>query len=116
MKSWRARWVLATALLGTGCVYYNAMWSAEHFAHQARSLEAHDRAAEANTYWTEAEAKAESVVARHPKSGWVDDALTLEGESLVRMGNCGGAALPLDRVLARSPDSTLRERATLLIA
>ncbi len=116
MKSWRALCVLAAALPGTGCVYYNAMWSAEHFAHQARSLEAHDRTGEASNYWTEAEAKAESVVARHPKSGWVDDALTLEGESLVHMGNCGGAALPLGRVLARSPDSTLRERATLLTA
>jgi hypothetical protein len=116
MRSWRALCALAAALPGTACVYYNAMWSAEHFAHQARSLEAHDRTAEAGNYWTEAEAKAESVVARHPKSGWVDDALTLEGESLVRMGNCSGAALPLGRVLARSSDSTLRERATLLTA
>ncbi|HXI33192.1 MAG TPA: hypothetical protein VNH63_03855 [Gemmatimonadales bacterium] len=116
MRSWRALCALAAALPGTACVYYNAMWSAEHFAHQARSLEAHDRTAEASGYWSEAEVKAESVVARHPKSGWVDDALTLEGEAFVRVGNCGGAALPLGRVLARSPDSTLRERATLLSA
>jgi len=111
----RALWILA-ALAASGCVYYNAMWSAEHFAHQARQLDAHDRSAEASNYWSEAEAKAESVVARHPRSGWVDDALTLEAESLVRMGNCAGAALPLGRVLAKSPDPTLRERATLLAA
>lgn len=116
MRPLRGLWVLAAALPGWACVYYNAMWSAEHFAHQARQLDAHERSAEAANYWSEAEAKAESVVARHPKSGWVDDALTLEGESLVRMGNCAGAALPLGKVLARSPDSTLRERATLLTA
>jgi len=116
MRSWRALCVVAAALPGSGCVYYNAMWSAEHSAHQARQLDAHDRSAEAGGYWSEAEAKAESVVARHPKSGWADAALTLEGESQVRMGNCSAAAAPLGRVLARSPDSTLRERATLLVA
>ena len=116
MRPGRALLVLAAALPGWGCVYYNAMWSADHFARQARQLDAHDRTTEASGYWSEAEAKAESVVARHPKSGWVDDALTLEGESLVRMGNCGGAAGPLGRVLAQSPDAALRERATLLMA
>jgi hypothetical protein len=116
VKPARALLALAAAVPAWGCVYYNAMWSADHFAHQARQLEAHERTTEASNYWTEAEAKAESVVARHPKSGWVDDALTLEGESLVRMGNCTGAAGPLSRVLAHSPDAALRERATLLAA
>ena len=116
MKLARALLLCAAAWAGAACVYYNAMWSADHFAHQARSLETQQRTAEASSYWAEAEAKAESVVARHPKSSWVDDALTLEGESLVRMNNCSGAAGPLRRVLAQSPDAALRERATLLVA
>ena len=64
MSSWRALCALAAALPGTACVYYNAMWSAEHFAHQARSLEAHDRTAEASGYWSEAEVKAADLLGR----------------------------------------------------
>src|SRR5258708_8118686 len=103
MRSWRVLGVLVAALPGSGCVYYNAMWSAEHSAHQARQLDAHERSAEASGYWSEAEAKAESVVARHPKSHWADNALTLEGESQVRMGNCSAPAPPPPPVLPPSP-------------
>jgi len=109
----------ALALAGwaaAACAYYNAMWSAEHLANEARKLERQDRISEARSYWAQAAVKAESVVARHPTSRWADEALVLRGEALARSGGCAGAAEPLERALASVQDEALRERAELATA
>ncbi len=98
------------------CAYYNGMWSANHFAKEARKLEASGRAPEARGYWARAAEKAESVVARHPRSRWADDALVLEGEGLARSGACPAAATPLAKALATLEDRALHERAALAAA
>jgi predicted negative regulator of RcsB-dependent stress response len=98
------------------CAYYNGMWSAEHLAGEARRLERQDRTAEARSYWAQAAVKAESVVARHPKSRWADAALVLQGEALAWSGACQHAAAPLAQADTRVRDEALRERARLVIA
>ncbi len=109
----------ALALAGwaaAACAYYNGMWSAEHFANQARKLERQDRTSEARSYWAQAAVKAESMVARHPRSRWADAALVLQGEGLARSGACPQAANPLERAVATVRDEALRERAELASA
>lgn len=108
--------VLAALVACTGCAYYNAMWSAERFAKQARHAEAKGQVAEARGLWGRAAVKAESVVARHPRSKWTDDAMVLRAEALVRAGGCSQAAAPLERVNALSLDDDLRERTNLAAA
>lgn len=111
----RALWG-ALVPLAASCAYFNAMWTAEHLAGEARKLEARGREPEARGYWARAAAKAESVVARHPRSRWADDALLLRGEGLTRSGNCRAAVQPLAEVRETSDDAALRERADLLLA
>jgi hypothetical protein len=108
--------LVALALTLSGCAYYNAMWSAERFAKEARQLEARGREPEARAQWGLAAMKAESVMTRHPHSRWADDALVLRGEGLARAGRCDAAAAPIAEALAKVSDAPLRERAGLAAA
>lgn len=107
---------LAAALTAGGCAYYNAMWSAEHHASDARRLEQSGQASEARAAWTQAANKARAVVQRHPHSHWADDALVLEAEALARSGACQDAAEPIARALANARDAAARERVDLAAA
>jgi hypothetical protein len=109
---------VVTALTGvfSACAYYNAMWSAERLATDARRLEADGRDGEAKSTWARAAVKAESVMARHPRSRWADDALVLRGEALARSGACAAAAGPLAKARDSVTDRALRERADLAAA
>ena len=111
-----ANLVPALALIMSGCTYYNAMWSAERFAKDARRLEAHGHEPEERGQWARAAAKAESVLVHHPRSRWADDALVLKAEGLAFAGTCSAAAAPIARALATVTDPPLRERAGLAAA
>lgn len=108
--------VFGAALSGSGCAYYNAMWSAERFAKDARRQEQRGQVAEARSSWARAAVKAESVVARHPKSRWADDALVLQAEGLSRAGSCAAAAAPILKAQETVRDPALRERVGLAAA
>ncbi len=99
-----------------GCVYYNAMWSANRYAKEAQRLEARGQNAEARSQWAQAAVKAESVVVRHPRSRWADDALVLQTEALARSGSCAQAAVAITRARATVHETSLRERAGLAAA
>ena len=114
--TWRGLVSVAAGVLASGCAYYNAMWSAEHHASEARRLEQRGQASEARAEWTQAASKAEAVTLRHPRSRWADDALVLQAEALVRSGACRDAAGPLARARANVKDQALRERADLAAA
>jgi hypothetical protein len=110
---------LALALCALGaasCGYYNGMWSADHFAAQARRQERDGRRQEARASWAAAAVKAESVVAHHPHGRWAAAALVLHGEGLAKSGACDRAAVPLARALESVKDAALRERAALAAA
>lgn len=102
--------------LASACAYYNGMWSAEHLAKEARKLEARGSDLQARGLWAQAAVKAESVVARHPKSRWADAALVLQGEALVYSGACPAAAGPLEKASRTVGDPPLRARAALASA
>jgi len=100
----------------SACAYYNAMWSAERLANEARRLEARDREPEARSRWAGAAVKAASVMTRHPRSRWADDALVLRAEGLAGAGTCAAAAAPIAKALATVSDDGLHERAGLAAA
>ena len=113
-RRWRG---LALVLAGAAaCGYYNGMWSADHFAGEARRQEREGRTEEARTTWAMAATRAESVVARHPQGRWSDRALVLEGEALAKSAACDRAAAPLARALQSVQDVALRDRAGLAAA
>jgi hypothetical protein len=112
------RRALAFLLIGSsaGCAYYNAMWSAERYAKDARRAERRGQVAEARSQWAQAAAKAERVVIRHPRSRWADDALTLQAEGLARSGSCDEAADVIKRVREIVGERDLLERVSLVDA
>ncbi|MEE8268024.1 MAG: hypothetical protein V3R97_03855, partial [Gemmatimonadales bacterium] len=61
------RWLVAGLLvLATGCVYYNGMYNANRLANKAEKAERDGRSFDAQSYWAQAEVKADSVISRHP--------------------------------------------------
>lgn len=111
------RWSALTLIWSlAGCAYYNAMWSAEHYASDARHLEERGQVSEARAQWALAAAKAEAVVQRHPRSRWADDALVLQVEGMARSGQCQDAAEPIARADTSVKEPALRERVELATA
>jgi tetratricopeptide (TPR) repeat protein len=108
----RLRSLALVVVLG-GCAYYNAMWSAEQYAKGARKFERQGQASEARSQWAQAAAKAEAVVAKHPRSRWADDALVLQAEGLARSGSCDEADEVIVRARVLAKDNALRERVEL---
>jgi predicted negative regulator of RcsB-dependent stress response len=104
----------AGAALG-GCAYYNGLYNANRLASEASRAERDGRTSEARSLWSQAAVKAESVVSRHPRSKWRDDALLLEGTALERLGSCSEAVRPLGLAVDSSQDRGVRMRAGLLL-
>lgn len=103
---------LAASLLG-GCVYYNGMYNANRLANSARKAEREGRTFEANNLWGQVATKAESVVVRHPKSKYAEEAAILRGLALARLGQCEQALGPLGRVTLATVATDLTEEAWL---
>jgi tetratricopeptide (TPR) repeat protein len=106
------RFTLMTALLG-GCVYYNGMYNANRLAHSARKAEREGRTFEANNLWGQVATKAESVVVRHPRSKYAEEAAVLRGVALARLGQCDQALGPLSRATLTGKPGDLTEDALL---
>ncbi len=106
--------VLVAALLG-GCVYYNGMYNTKRLAGSARKAERDGRTFEANNLWGQVVTRAESLVARHPDSKYVDEALVLKGIALARLNQCEAAVAPLGRVSLLPPDAEVTEEAALAL-
>lgn len=107
--------LLACLALG-GCVYYNGVYNARRLTRDAERAERDGRRFEAQSLYGQVAAKAESVVVRHPRSDWVDDARFLRGNALARMNNCAGARPELEAVAYSSPDQSLARRALDVLA
>ena len=106
--------VLAAGLLG-GCVYYNGMYNTKRLAGSARRAERDGRTFEANNLWGQVVTRAESLVARHPDSKYVDEALVLKGVALARLNQCEAAVAPLGRVSLLPADAEVTEEASLAL-
>jgi tetratricopeptide (TPR) repeat protein len=110
------RHIALGVLLGLGgCAYYNGMYNANHLAHQAEKAQRAGRTFDAQTLWSQAEIRADSVIVRHPTSRYVDDAQLIRGKSMVARGECA-QAIPALEVASLSRDSPdVAEEATALL-
>ena len=115
MRPPRALAALVVVLLLGGCVYYNAMYNTKRLASSARKAERDGRTFEANNLWGQVVTRAESLVARHPDSKYVDEALVLKGLALSRLRQCQAAVTPLGRVSQLRADAEVTEEASLAL-
>jgi hypothetical protein len=106
--------ILAIGCLG-GCVYYNGMYNANRLARSAQKAERDGRTFEANNLWGQVATRAESVLVRHPRSKYVNQAMVLQGVALARLGQCPNAIGPLGRTALIDQHSDLAEEAALAL-
>ena len=69
--------LVAAALLLGGCVYYNGMYNTNRLAKSARQAERDGRSFEAKSLWGQVITRAETLVVRHPRSKYADEASDL---------------------------------------
>ena len=102
------------ALLSTGCAYYNGLYNAERLVKRAEKAERDGRTGEASGYWGEAGVKADTVLARFPRSKWADRARLISGKARVKSGDCEGAVVLLRKVASEAVDAVLADEAAVL--
>ena len=106
--------LLAGAMLLAGCVYYNGMYNTNRLAKSARKAERDGRPSEAQGLWGQVVTRADSLIVRHPRSKYADQASVIRGLALARLNQCPDAVAPLLRIHKRAtclatgaPESTL---------
>lgn len=111
----RAPLLLAVFCATASCAYYNGLYNANDLAHRAEKAEREGRTFDAQTYWGMVAVKAETVLARHPRSKWADQARYLDGKARERIGDCPGAIAPLELVV-RGNDPVLADDAAFRLS
>ena len=117
MRERRARLVAVVAPLALGaCAYFNGVYNAKASARAGDKLARRGHGDQAEGSYALAAEKAETVLARYPKSRWRADALYIAGRSQAMIGRCAPAEKRLAEFLAlpRQPGK-LRDRATLAL-
>jgi tetratricopeptide (TPR) repeat protein len=107
--------LLAGASLLGGCVYYNGMYNTNRLAKSARKAERDGRVFEARNLWGQVITRAESLVVRHPRSKYADEANVLRGLALARLDQCPTAVGPLGRVTLLHKIGDLSEESSLAL-
>jgi hypothetical protein len=106
--------LVGTVLLG-GCAYYNGMYNTNRMAKSARRAERDGRAFEAQGYWGQVITKADSLVVRHPRSKYADEATVLRGLAMSRLNQCQEAVGSLERLSMVKLSTDFTEEAALAL-
>ena len=97
----RGRTLSALLPLALGaCAYFNGVYNAKESARSADKLTRRGRGDQALGAYALAAEKAETVLARYPRSRWRPDALYLAGRSHAMTGRCASAETRLTEFLA----------------
>jgi tetratricopeptide (TPR) repeat protein len=107
--------LLGGALLLGGCVYYNGMYNTNRLAKSARKAERDGRPFEAQGFWGQLITRADSLVIRHPRSKYADQASVLRGLALARLNQCSEAVGPLGRLSLVDLSTDFTEEAALAL-
>jgi hypothetical protein len=103
-------------LLLASCAYFNGIYNAHEEARRAEKHLRAGREAEAAASYMMAAVKAETVLARYPKSRWSSEALYIAGVGEAMSEQCPQAIGRLERFLSRGTSDEKRERATVALA
>lgn len=110
------RAALLSLLMLPGCVYYNGVYNAKRLSRAAERAEREGRTIDARDLWGQVVVKADSVIARHPASGYVPEVQLLRARALGRTDQCSEAAPALRQALPAATDSATRQSATFELA
>ena len=79
---------LISLTAASACAYYNGLYNARGLVRRAESAAREGRDSAALAAWRDAAAKADTVIARYPRSRWTDDALLVSGTASALSGDC----------------------------
>jgi hypothetical protein len=107
--------VLLLVLTASSCAYYNGLYNARGLVRRAESASREGKDSAAAAAWRDAAAKADTVIARYPRSRWTDDALLVSGTSAAFAGACEHG---LERIgqWERHPAADPKQRARASVA
>ena len=91
------------------------MYNTNRMAKSARKAERDGRAFEAQGYWGQVITKADSLVVRHPRSKYADQATVLRGLALARLNQCQEAVGSLERLSMVKLSTDFTEEAALAL-
>lgn len=101
----------------SACAYFNGIYNAREAQRHADKRARRGRDAEAAGHYAQMAQKAETVLARFPRSRWRGEALYLAGRGHALAGACDQAVPRLDEYLSRRADDAKKgERARLALA
>ncbi|MGI9079107.1 MAG: hypothetical protein ACR2G6_17525 [Gemmatimonadaceae bacterium] len=107
---------LLALTLVAGCAYFNGIYNARQAEKRGDKESDRGHEAAAAGFYGTAAAKAETVLVRHSKSGWSDDALFLAGRGWALSNQCDRAVPRLEAFLALpSRRNDAHERASLAL-
>ena len=108
--------LLLALTLVAGCAYFNGIYNARQAEKRGDKESERGREGAAVGFYGTAAAKAETVLVRHSKSGWANDALFLAGRGWALSNQCERAVPRLEAFLALpSRNDERRERASLAL-
>ena len=79
---------LLSLTVASACAYYNGLYNARGLVRRAESAAREGRDSAAIAAWRDAAARADTVIARYPRSRWTDDALLVSGTASALSGDC----------------------------
>ncbi len=107
---------LAPLILLASCAYFNGIYNAKEASRRAEKQLRAGKDGEAAASYASAAIKAETVLARYPKSRWSSEALYVAGVGEAMSDQCPLAIGRLERFLARDVDRQKREHAVVALA
>ena len=110
------RAALLALLLLPGCVYYNGVYNAKRLSRAAEQAEREGRTIDAHDLWAQVVVKADTVIARHPASGYVPEVELLRARALGHNDQCAEAAPALRQALPAVTDSAAIRTGTFDLA
>ena len=106
---------LLSLTVTSACAYYNGLYNARGLVRRAESAAREGRDSAAIVAWRDAAAKADTVIARYPRSRWTDDALLVSGTASALSGDCAHGLARLVQWQSH-PSADVRQTARASIA
>ena len=103
-------------MLLASCAYFNGIYNAKEAARRAEKQLRAGKDGEAAASFASAAIKAETVLARYPRSRWSSEALYVAGVGEAMSDQCALAIGRLERYLERDVDRQKREHAVVALA
>jgi TolA-binding protein len=107
--------VCITLMVVLSCAYFNTVYNAKNYYHQAKKSVTHDTLITDSDNFDKAIEKSTSIIVKYPNTRWIDDALFMMGASYYYKGDYSRSLDKLDFLVTNYPQSGFRYEAQYLM-